>query len=102
MIPPFLDGWSFNRGAVSFERGEWNTVKQRVRMNTIGQADGELEVSVNDKAISAEGLTWRTSTLDQVTIRGLFFSTFFGGSGESWAPSRDVAAYFKNISFGPC
>ena len=70
-------------------------------MNTIGEADGELEVEVNGEFISAYGLTWRTAG-DDVTIRGLFFSTFFGGNDSSWAPSKDVAAYFRNINFGGC
>jgi hypothetical protein len=71
-------------------------------MNTIGQANGELEVTVNGRTIRARGLTWRTTPSDQVSIRGLFFSTFFGGNGPSWAPSRNVAAFFKNIAFGQC
>jgi hypothetical protein len=71
-------------------------------MNTIGQANGELEVTVNGETIFAEGLTWRTTPSDGVTIRGLFFSTFFGGNDSSWAPSRDVTAYFRDFYFGGC
>ena len=32
-----------------------------------------------------------------IDIGGLYFSTFFGGSDSSWAPSSDMNAYFRNI-----
>ena len=33
-------GFSVGRGAFSFPKGVWTTVAERVKLNTIGQADG--------------------------------------------------------------
>ncbi|GAA5862733.1 hypothetical protein JCM8547_003529 [Rhodosporidiobolus lusitaniae] len=40
-------GMSIGRGSWTFKRGGWTTVKQRVRMNTPGKADGGVEIWVD-------------------------------------------------------
>lgn len=39
-------GSSLGRGSFKFQVGQWNTVAQRIKLNTPGKADGELQVSL--------------------------------------------------------
>lgn len=71
-------GASVGRGAFDFKSGQWNTVSQRVRLNDIGQSNGELELFFNGKSvISVSGLKFRESA--EGRFRGLQCQTFFGG-----------------------
>ena len=36
-------------------------------------------------------------TQADVLIEGIYFSTFFGGSDSSWAPTADCYTYYKNF-----
>jgi len=71
-------GASVGRGAFDFKSGQWNTVSQRVRLNDVGQSNGEMELFFNGKSvITVKGLKFRNS--DQGRFRGLQGQTFFGG-----------------------
>ena len=71
-------GASVGRGAFGFKSGQWNTVSQRVRLNDIGQSNGELELFFNGQSvINVEGLKFRSSA--EGRFRGLQAQTFFGG-----------------------
>ena len=71
-------GASVGRGAFGFTSGRWNTVSQRVRLNDVGQSNGELELFFNGKSvINAKGLMFRSNV--QGRFRGLQAQTFFGG-----------------------
>ena len=71
-------GASVGRGAFNFKSGQWNTVSQRVRLNDVGESNGQLELFVNGKSvINVEGLKYRSSA--EGRFRGLQAQTFFGG-----------------------
>jgi hypothetical protein len=71
-------GISVNRGAFSFVSGEWTTVAERVKLNDVGQANGEIELYVNGKsAIKASGIIIRDQGAGR--IRGIQVQSFFGG-----------------------
>ncbi len=38
------------------------------------------------------------SGLDTSPVTGIFFSTFFGGSDNTWGPGHDVQAYYANFA----
>jgi hypothetical protein len=101
-------GWSYQRGFITFQRGAWNQIRQRVRMNTIDQRNGELEVTVvtnrNSSTIIGRNLVWRTRQEPNALIRGLFFSTFYGGEQGKplYKPSKDGFAIFRNINIRLC
>jgi len=77
--------------------GGWNYVWERVKLNTIGQEDGEVEVHVNGKqALLATNLTLRSSP--EAKLQGLHFETFFGGKGAEWASPKDQRAWFADVS----
>lgn len=75
-------GASLGTGAWKFTPGEWVTLTERVKLNDIGESNGEIEVSVNGKSeILKTGITLRQS--DAGKIRGVMIHTFFGGSAYS-------------------
>ncbi|KAF9239164.1 polysaccharide lyase family 14 protein [Melanogaster broomeanus] len=82
-VPPYSEcnpdyGASIGRGAFYFTSGQWNTVSQRVRLNDIGQPNGELELYVGSvSVINVGGLILRDS--EEGRIRGIMMQTFFGG-----------------------
>jgi len=77
-------GTSMGRGAWTFPRGQWVTIRQHLRLNRPGHFDGVIEVSVGDEVVfTADGVEFRDVT--ELGIEGIFFSTFFGGDDESWA-----------------
>jgi hypothetical protein len=71
-------GASVGRGSFSFKPGEWTTVTERVRLNSEGKEDGELELFVNGTSmINVGGLVLRDSGAGK--IRGIQMQSFFGG-----------------------
>ncbi|KAJ7130203.1 hypothetical protein C8R44DRAFT_872039 [Mycena epipterygia] len=90
-------GASISRGAFSFTPGEWTTVSERVKLNTAGQADGELELFVGGKSvISAVGIILRDT--DEGRLRGMQMETFFGGATADWASPVTQQAFFSDFS----
>lgn len=71
-------GASIGRDSFKFEPGQWTTVAQRVKLNTAGKADGELDLFVGgEKKISVKGLILRDGSAGK--MRGIQVQTFFGG-----------------------
>ncbi|CAK5278319.1 unnamed protein product [Mycena citricolor] len=90
-------GDSISRGAFTFKTGAWTTVAERLKLNTPGQADGELELFVDGKSvINVAGLVIRDKAAGQ--IRGIQAQTFFGGATKDWASPLDQKAFFADFS----
>lgn len=71
-------GASIGTGSFDFGAGKWTTVSERVKLNDVGQANGEIELFVEGKSvINIDGLILRDS--DEGRIRGLQMQSFFGG-----------------------
>lgn len=71
-------GASVGRGAFRFTTNAWTTVTQRVRLNDVGEANGEIELWANGQSvINVSGLVLRSDPAAR--IRGIMFQTFFGG-----------------------
>ena len=86
-------GTSLGRGSFQFEPGKWHCIEQQLSLNTPGQADGKVKVWLDSQPVFEQGaLLFRT--VPELRIEGVFFSTFFGGGDESWAPPRDTHADF--------
>jgi len=90
-------GVSIDRGAFTFQSGQWNRISLLVQLNSAPHtANGLIQVYFNDvRAISQPNLQF--SNTSGLTIGGLFFSTFFGGDDASWAPPNDTHTYFRNV-----
>lgn len=74
----------------------WTRLTQLVSLNTPGLANGVLILYANDTlALAQTGIVYRTS--QDVTLKNVLFSTFFGGSDNTW-DSTGGAAYFRNFA----
>ena len=82
-VPPLslcnsVDGQSIGRGSFNWTTGGRTTVSERVRLNDVGQANGELQLFVGGKSvINVGGLVLVNSS--EGRIQGLMMQTFFGG-----------------------
>lgn len=75
-------GASVGRGSFTFKSGVWNQISQRVLLNDVGQANGELELFFNgESVINVGGLMLRGDAAGK--IRGIIMQTFFGGTYTS-------------------
>ncbi|GAA6008210.1 hypothetical protein JCM11491_001930 [Sporobolomyces phaffii] len=55
-------GWSIGRGAWTFERGAWSNIRQEIRLNTPGIADGGVRIFVNNKLVlSSDAVLYRSN-----------------------------------------
>ncbi|KNC75206.1 hypothetical protein SARC_12264 [Sphaeroforma arctica JP610] len=86
---------SLNRGSWSFNEGKWTTVKQYVKLNTVGKNDGIFSLWINGNLVMKEQLVYRTT--NDMQLSGQFFSTFFGGSSQKYAPNTDQTILFKGF-----
>ncbi|RDB19285.1 hypothetical protein Hypma_013696 [Hypsizygus marmoreus] len=90
-------GASVGRGAFTWPTGKWTTISERVRLNDVGKANGELELFVNGKSvINVDGLIIRDSAAGR--IRGIQMQTFFGGSKPEYASPKDQNVFFADFS----
>lgn len=81
----------------TFTPGEWHRVLHHLRMNTPGQADGVLEAWFDGApALARTDMLYRP-TGGTFQIDALYFSTFFGGSDATWAPTTDQIADFDDF-----
>ncbi|KAI0668354.1 polysaccharide lyase family 14 protein [Trametes maxima] len=90
-------GASVGRGAFTFTPGKRTTIGQRVKLNDVGKANGEIELFVDGKSMfTVPGLELVTS--EQGRIQGIQVQTFFGGSDSSWATPKDQNTFFGDFS----
>ncbi|KAF9222314.1 polysaccharide lyase family 14 protein [Gyrodon lividus] len=90
-------GVSTGRGSWTFEPGVWTTIAERVRLNDVGKANGELQLWINGICvIHAKGLSFREEEASH--IKGMHFQTFFGGHTPDWASPKDQRAWFADVS----
>ncbi|KAI0043009.1 polysaccharide lyase family 14 protein [Auriscalpium vulgare] len=101
-VPPFSHqnpdfGFSVGRGAWKFESARWFRVMTRVKLNGIGEENGEVEVFIDGQSvIRIDGLSLRDDAASR--IQGLHFQTFFGGNSADWASPKDQRAWFASVS----
>ena len=79
-----------------FPRGEWIRLVQRVRINSRGNADGEVQVWVNGReALHIGGLRFVS---DDSGIDTFYLSTFHGGNTADWGPAHDSHLWIDDIA----
>jgi len=89
-------GESFNLD-YTFENDKWYELSQRIKMNTVGKADGEIQVWVDGtEALLKKDLRFRTD--ESVKVDRFYFSTFYGGNSADWAPPDDEYVYFDEFT----
>ncbi|KZV69804.1 polysaccharide lyase family 14 protein [Peniophora sp. CONT] len=90
-------GMSVGRGLFAFTAGVWTTVAIRVKLNTVGAENGQVELFIDGRSLfCVNGLTLREDPASR--IKGMHFQTFFGGSTPDWASPREQRAWFAGVS----
>ncbi len=99
---PEIEGHSFDHGIHyglgnwSFVKGEWQDMRQQVRLNEPGEDDGRIQIWMNGKEVlHQQGMRYRG--VENLEFGGVFFSTFFGGSDSTWATPIDTHIDFANF-----
>lgn len=93
------DDLGYMRGgsAALFVPGTWHTVEHRIAMNTPGVADGVIEAWLDGELVLRDtARLWRNAGAT-FAIDTLYFSTFFGGSDSTWAPSTPQTVDFDDL-----
>lgn len=71
-------GDSVGRGSWMWKTGGWTVVSQRIKLNDVGQQNGEMEVIADGTTvINLKGLAIRDS--DKGRFQGIQMQSFFGG-----------------------
>jgi hypothetical protein len=79
-----------------FTPGAWHRVEHRVAMNRPGERDGIVQ-GWFDGALALDRRNIRFRDVDSFAIDAFYFSTFFGGDDQSWAPSKDERVDFDQF-----
>lgn len=91
-------GASLGRGNWQFASGDWVSVEQEIRLNDPSRQDGLVRVWIDgEPRLEVTGVEFRN--VADAYIDGLMFSTFFGGTGESWRTPRDQHLDFADFEF---
>lgn len=90
------EGTSLGRGNWTFTPGRWHLIEQEVELNHPGQDDGRIRVWLDEQTVLDEtGIRFRST--ESLRIEGVFFSTFFGGSDETWSTPKDTWIDFAEL-----
>ncbi|MBW1298414.1 polysaccharide lyase [Aquimarina litoralis] len=84
---------------VKFKKGQWNKIELYNKLNTPGQNNGIMRAWLNGQlAINiTDNGDYRQSNEGDIHLNSIYLSTFFGGSDESFQPTKDVYAYFDDF-----
>ncbi len=78
--------------------GVWYKITQIIYVGTAGEADAYITVYINGTlALNLSNIQLRGEG-QRAFIDSFYFSTFFGGSSSSWAPTTTVYADFDEIN----
>ena len=90
---------------VTLERGRWLCLESMVKANTPEQKDGEIACWLDGKPVGeVKGIRFRD--IDDLRIRSVGFSNYWGGAGDENTAPVDQVYYMDNIvvatdSIGP-
>ncbi|KAG8733276.1 hypothetical protein FRC11_007452 [Ceratobasidium sp. 423] len=90
-------GWSLGRGKWTWATGQWQTIAQKVTLNTPGKNDGSVIVYSNGAVVyEAKNIVIRAK--ESAAPRGAMVQTFFGGHEADWASPQDQKLWFSDFS----
>ncbi len=81
-----------------FPAGKWVQVEHRIVMNSPGDKNGVLQGWYNG-VLAFDKRDMRYRKVDSFAIDGFYFSTFFGGNSDDWAPTRNETIDFDDFIF---
>lgn len=93
-----FEGKSVGRGLWRYPVGQWVTIEQEIVLNDPKQENGVARIWIDSRPVLEQtNIVFRTTP--DITIDGLMFSTFFGGTGEGWRTPRDQHVDFADFRF---
>ncbi|WP_339897100.1 polysaccharide lyase [uncultured Gilvimarinus sp.] len=82
-----------------FIPGQRHCLAQQIKINDLGQENGELTVWFDGKQVlHRKDITYRLTDTPAGYIGGIMFSTFHGGNTPDWAPAHLSKAWFDALS----
>jgi hypothetical protein len=89
------DDWEFG----NFTIGKKHVLTQHIRVNTPGYSDGILNIWLDSvPVLSRKNLRFRGNVRESTALVDTFLrSTFYGGSDNSWAPSKSTSIEFGDF-----
>jgi hypothetical protein len=94
------ENFHWDRGGQRFFRpGTWHHVEHRIVINTPGQRDGIVQ-GWFDGVLALDRRDVRFRDVNTFAIDLFAFSTFFGGSDATWAPTKDEQVTFDQFVIG--
>lgn len=79
-----------------FKPGKWYRVSTQVKMNAVGQKNGCMRSWLNKK-LAFKRCDFEFRTTNSFGIDSFYFSTFYGGGDETWAPTKDETIDFRDV-----
>ncbi len=80
----------------TFSKGEWTCLEMRVRLNTPGVADGEMEYWIDDApAFAVRDMRWRT--VDTVALNRVELQHYINGSNWFGTPEQSNEVWFDDV-----
>lgn len=93
-----FEGESVGRGFWRYPAGPWVSIEQEIMLNAPNQENGVARIWIDGQPVlEQKNIVFRTTP--DITIDGLMFSTFFGGTGEGWRTPRDQYVDFADFRF---
>lgn len=93
-----FEGASVGRGFWRYPTGSWVTIEQEIMLNDPKRENGVARIWIDGQPVlEQKNIIFRTTP--DITIDGLMFSTFFGGTGEGWRTPRDQYVDFADFRF---
>lgn len=81
-------------------RGQWHHIQTLVQLNTPKQANGIIRTWFDNKPVLNK-TNIRFRMIEGLDIERFLFSSFFGGNGIKWAPTKDESLYIDDIILSP-
>ena len=79
----------------AFQRDRWVTIRQHVKLNTVGEADGIVRAWVDDQQVwDQHGVRFRDTS---VPIQGIAMHAWRGGNDGSWTSKYDAYVDLRNF-----
>ena len=88
--------WQQNGEPLFVKSGIWYHIQHRVVMNMPGKQDGILQGWLDGEEVFLKS-NLRFRDVDALAIDALYFSTFFGGGNQSFAPAEEQVIYFDDF-----
>jgi hypothetical protein len=79
--------------------GKWHAIEQYVNVGTPRKDNGKLRIWIDGKQkVNINDMRFWNVKNNMGRIGGIYFSTFHGGSGSSWAPTKTSYTQFDGIA----